>query len=70
MANRATAALLALLLLPVAAAAQSDGEWRAYGNDGAYTHYTPLDQIDASNVADLEIVWRWNGRNYGPNPFT
>ena len=66
MAYRSAAALLALLLLPLALAAQNAGEWRTYGNDGAYTHYTPLDQIDASNVADLEIVWRWNGRN-SPN---
>ena len=63
MAYRSAAALLALLLLPLALAAQNAGEWRTYGNDGAYTHYTPLDQIDASNVADLEIVWRWNGRS-------
>ena len=70
MAYRSASALLALLLLPLAATAQNDGEWRAYGSDGAYTHYTPLDQIDASNVRDLEIVWRWSGRNFGPNPFT
>ena len=69
MAHRSVVTALAVLLLPTAAAAQ-DGEWRAYGNDGAYTHYTALDQIDASNVADLEIVWRWSGRNFGPNPFT
>jgi quinoprotein glucose dehydrogenase len=27
-----------------------------------------LDQINASNVADLEVAWRWTGRNYGYNP--
>ena len=70
MPHRAAVVLLPLLIMPLPAAAQSDGEWRAYGNDGAYTHYTPLDQIDASNVADLEIAWCWNGRNFGPNPFT
>ena len=59
MAYRSAAALLALLLLPLALAAQNAGEWRTYGNDGAYTHYTPLDQIDAANVAAREIVWRW-----------
>ena len=34
------------------------GEWQAYGADTGSTKYTPLDQIDAGNVGDLEIVWR------------
>lgn len=35
------------------------GQWRAYGGDPGGTKYSPLDQIDASNVADLEIAWEW-----------
>ena len=35
-----------------------DVEWRAYAADVAGSRYAPLDQIDASNVADLRIVWR------------
>ncbi len=46
-----------------------DGEWPVYGGDPGHTRYAALDQIDASNVADLEIAWRWNARNFGPNPF-
>ena len=34
------------------------GEWRAYGGDKGYTRYSPLDQINADNVAKLRIVWR------------
>lgn len=34
------------------------GEWGAYGADIGNTKYTDLDQIDASNVTDLEIAWR------------
>ncbi|PCJ26877.1 MAG: pyrroloquinoline quinone-dependent dehydrogenase [SAR86 cluster bacterium] len=34
------------------------GEWGAYGADTGNTKYTALDQINASNVADLEIAWR------------
>ena len=34
------------------------GNWRAYGGDIGNAKYSPLAQIDASNVADLEIVWR------------
>ena len=34
------------------------GNWRAYGGDIGNAKYSPLAEIDASNVADLEIVWR------------
>ncbi len=37
---------------------REDGEWRAYAADKAGTKYSPLDQIDATNVNDLRIVWR------------
>jgi len=59
------------LLLPGSAVAQqgtNDGEWRVYGGDPGHTRYAGLDQIDASNVGDLGVVWRWTGRNFGPNP--
>ena len=36
-----------------------DGEWHAFGRDGANTKYSPLDQITAENFTDLEIAWRW-----------
>ncbi len=65
-------ALAAAIALPLAAHAQHGapaGEWRTYGGDAGHTRYSALDQIDASNVADLEIAWRWTGRNFGPNPF-
>ena len=44
------------------------GEWPVYGGDLGSTRYSPLDQIDASNVGELEIAWRWSARNFGPNP--
>jgi quinoprotein glucose dehydrogenase len=34
------------------------GEWRDYGGDKGYTKYSPLTQIDASNVSRLQIAWR------------
>ena len=46
---------------PAAALAQTGAtgnEWPAYGADKGMTKYSPLDQIDADNVNDLEIVWR------------
>ena len=33
-------------------------EWRYFGGDEAFTRYSPLDQIDAGTVHDLQIVWR------------
>jgi quinoprotein glucose dehydrogenase len=57
---------------PLAAQAQHgavDGEWKVYGGDPGHTRYSALDQINASNVADLEVAWRWTGRNFGPNAF-
>ena len=55
-------ALLAIVLLPVAAGAQSgavNGQWRSYGGDQGHTKYSPLDQINADNVRSLEIAWTW-----------
>ncbi len=34
-------------------------EWRHYAADRASTKYSPADQINGSNVAELEIAWRW-----------
>ena len=33
-------------------------EWRYYSGDNGSTKYSPLDQIDKSNVANLKIAWR------------
>lgn len=51
------------LLFPHLLAAQADSdpvaEWPTYGGDLFSSKYSPLDQIDASNFPDLEVVWRW-----------
>src|SRR5262245_36931305 len=44
------------------------GEWRHYGGDAGGTKYSPLDQINATNVRQLQIVWRWKSENFGPRP--
>ncbi|MGD2069501.1 MAG: PQQ-binding-like beta-propeller repeat protein [Gemmatimonadota bacterium] len=76
-AAAAASAGLVLAILPQGpAAAQSaagdapvpPGEWRYWGRDAGSTRYSPLEQIDASNVADLEWAWRWKAANYGPEP--
>lgn len=40
--------------------AAQDVEWPHYGRDLASTKYTPLDQITADNVNELEVVWSWD----------
>lgn len=34
------------------------GEWPAYAGDKASTKYSPLDQINSTNVRELRIAWR------------
>ena len=46
------------------------GEWRVNGGDAGSTRYSPLDQINASNVKNLQVVWRWKAQNMGPTPQT
>ena len=66
-------AALALLTLsfPLLLRSQSGtqgGEWRVYGGDTGSTKYSPLDQINAGNVSELKIIWRWKANNFGPRP--
>ena len=35
------------------------GEWRDYAGDTYGLKYSPLDQINVSNVQDLQVAWRW-----------
>ncbi len=44
------------------------GEWRAFGGDPGATRYSALSQIDAANVSELEVAWRWSARNFGNEP--
>lgn len=36
------------------------GEWLTYGRDYAETHYSPLDQIDTTDVSRLDVAWMWD----------
>ena len=42
-----------------AMAALRRGEWPAYAGTYASAKYSPLHQINAANVANLAIAWRW-----------
>ena len=43
-------------------------EWPVYGGSLAAQHYSPLDQINAQNVTELKVAWRWYAGNFGPTP--
>ncbi len=60
-------------LLGVALAACGDGagpstEWPAYGNDPGGSRYSPLAQVDRSNVAALELAWSFSTGDAGHDP--
>lgn len=68
------AELDALSINPSAVAA-NEGDagyvpWPQYNGNVQSLRYADLDQIDASNVADLEIAWSFDSTPYGPSPET
>src|SRR5579859_2760847 len=66
-----TVALLAIGCCMPAMAQQgtpATGEWRVNGGDAGSTRYSPLDQINAGNVKNLQVIWRWKAQNMGPSP--
>jgi quinohemoprotein ethanol dehydrogenase len=40
-------------------AAKNGEEWATYGRNYAETHYSPLKQINTSNVSRLGLAWSW-----------
>ena len=62
MRRRPTIAAIVVLALTAAVAAQHktrDGEWAHYGGDAGGLKYSPLTQIDRTNVAKLQLAWEW-----------
>ena len=67
--------LWVLVLLSAAAAAQTSGstggpnvDWPTYTGNWDASKYKPLDQINASNFNNLEIVWRFKTDHIGNRP--
>ena len=50
--------MMGVALLSSSTVTAQRGEWRSYGADAASTKYSPLDQITAANVGDLQVAWR------------
>ena len=46
----------------------SMGDWPDYNGNMAAQRYSPLDQINASNVGSLQIAWRLPTGNFGHQP--
>lgn len=57
--------LAALSLQPVEAKPSSKEEWPVFGYDQGATRFSPLSQIDASNVQDLKVAWTYDLRPKG-----
>ncbi|MEJ0034138.1 MAG: PQQ-binding-like beta-propeller repeat protein [Bacteroidota bacterium] len=45
-----------------------EAEWLHHRGDPGSNNYSALDQINASNVNQLKIAWRWKTDNFGPTP--
>ena len=48
--------------------ARKPGEWITWGGDPGNTRYSPLSQINAQNVGQLEIAWRWKASDVAGRP--
>lgn len=60
MARLITKIALPIMMLCTAEFAYSQSQnWPSYGGDNGSTKYSPLDQIDKTNVNNLAIVWEW-----------
>ncbi len=63
------AVLLPMVTLTTWAQTGSTGaDWLSIGGDPGGTKYSPLSQIDASNVGKLKVAWRWKSENFGARP--
>lgn len=46
---------------------ETSAPWTHWGGTEKALRYSPLDQIDASNVNDLEIAWTFDTASFGPS---
>lgn len=43
-------------------------DWPYPRGDAGSQNYSPLDMVNADNVNQLDIAWRWKSDNFGPSP--
>lgn len=56
------ARLTVFLALAAAAHGQQSADWAHYHGSQEQTHYSPLNQINTSNVGKLKLAWRWDSK--------
>lgn len=66
-ATTLAAHLLNIKIAPVHHSNQQ-ADWPFYGGNAATQKYSPLDQINKTNVAKLQVAWRWKAQNFGKQP--
>ena len=67
MKPRIFAAVFAVVFLTIPPAwCQSD--WPMYGHDDGSTRYSPLKQVNISNVQNLTLAWTYHMKKEGPRP--
>ena len=50
-------AIVTLALVPALLTAQTQTDWPAYGHDAGGSRFSPLTQIDTTNVSRLKLAW-------------
>ena len=58
-------AALAASMMSAAAQTGKATDWKDWGGDAARTHFSPLNQITASNVSQLKPAWVWDPGTFG-----
>jgi quinoprotein glucose dehydrogenase len=46
--------------IPATGSAPAEREWRTHGGNPGHTQYSPLDQIDTTNVHRLRVAWTYH----------
>jgi len=55
-------------VLPQPLATNNRTDWAAFGNDQGGTRFSPLTQLNAGNVAKLQVAWTADAGPVGPGP--
>lgn len=63
--NYAASAALLMAGTSMALAKMPDGDWQTINRDLASTRFSPLNQINKSNVATLKQAWSYTTRSFG-----